>query len=60
MSSPNPSSAQTPAPPSELERQYKELFDLAVAASKEAGWGAPKTHDELVSALQSMAMQAST
>lgn len=42
-----------------IETRYAELFAAAVAAAKEAGWGIPHTHEEVVAALQNMAIPAS-
>lgn len=48
----------TPDSPS-IEERYQELFDAGVKAAKEAGWGTPQTHEDLVDALQNMAIPAS-
>lgn len=42
----------------DVERQYEELFKVAVKAAAEANCGIPQTHDALVDALQIMAIQA--
>lgn len=40
----------------DVEARYEELFAAAVAAAKEANCGVPRTHEELISSLQTMAI----
>jgi hypothetical protein len=40
----------------DMRVRYDELFDAAVAAVKNAGWGIPQNHDDLLVALANMAI----
>jgi hypothetical protein len=51
---------ETAHSPVSIDARYAELFAFAVAAAKEAGWGIAHTHEELVAALQNMAIPAQT
>lgn len=42
-----------------IDDRYAELFAAAVEAAKEAGWGIPQSHDELMTALACMAIPSS-